>query len=57
MQIAAAVAKPEQKLHIFVGTWNVGNARPVCIPSLLFVNVVFCFKIQVVVQVRKECMA
>lgn len=28
MQIAAAVAKPEQKLHIFVGTWNVGNARP-----------------------------
>lgn len=28
MQITAAVAKPEQKLHIFIGTWNVGNARP-----------------------------
>lgn len=28
MQIAAGVAKPEQKLHVFVGTWNVGNSRP-----------------------------
>lgn len=28
MQITAGVARPEQKLHVFVGTWNVGNAQP-----------------------------
>eukprot|EP00250_Pteridium_aquilinum_P010359 c19330_g1_i1 orf=434-2425(+) len=28
MQISAGIAKPEQELRVFVGTWNVGNARP-----------------------------
>lgn len=28
MEIAAGVAKPEQILHVFAGTWNLGNARP-----------------------------
>ncbi|MCO5556283.1 hypothetical protein L7F22_009829 [Adiantum nelumboides] len=28
MQIGAGMARPEQKLHLFVGTWNVGNAQP-----------------------------
>lgn len=28
MQIVAGIAKPEQKIHVFVGTWNVGNSRP-----------------------------
>ncbi|KAI5064030.1 hypothetical protein GOP47_0020700 [Adiantum capillus-veneris] len=28
MQIAAGVAKPEQVLRVFVGTWNVGDTRP-----------------------------
>ncbi|KAH7281611.1 hypothetical protein KP509_36G055300 [Ceratopteris richardii] len=28
MQIGAGVAQPEQKIHLFVGTWNVGNAQP-----------------------------
>ncbi|MCO5552113.1 hypothetical protein L7F22_005623 [Adiantum nelumboides] len=28
MQIGAGMERPEQKLHLFVGTWNVGNAQP-----------------------------
>ncbi|MCO5547925.1 hypothetical protein L7F22_001380 [Adiantum nelumboides] len=37
MQIGAGMARPEQKLHLFVGTWNVGNAQPVfCLPYSLF---------------------
>eukprot|EP01018_Ginkgo_biloba_P029703 Gb_20515 [translate_table: standard] len=28
MNIVAGIAEPEQKIHTFVGTWNVGNARP-----------------------------
>ncbi|KAI5055763.1 hypothetical protein GOP47_0029284 [Adiantum capillus-veneris] len=28
MQMNAGMARPEQKIHLFVGTWNVGNAQP-----------------------------
>ncbi|KAH7431530.1 hypothetical protein KP509_08G053900 [Ceratopteris richardii] len=28
MQIVAGIAQPEQDLRVFIGTWNVGNARP-----------------------------
>ncbi|KAL2651579.1 hypothetical protein R1flu_019707 [Riccia fluitans] len=28
MHIVAAIAEPEQKISLFIGTWNVGNSRP-----------------------------
>lgn len=28
MNIVAGIAEPEQKIRLFVGTWNVGNSRP-----------------------------
>lgn len=28
MHIVAGIAEPEQKINVFVGTWNVGNAKP-----------------------------
>ncbi|KAH7288076.1 hypothetical protein KP509_31G011100 [Ceratopteris richardii] len=28
MQISVGVPQPEQNVHLFVGTWNVGNAHP-----------------------------
>ncbi|OAE31533.1 hypothetical protein AXG93_2815s1070 [Marchantia polymorpha subsp. ruderalis] len=28
MHIVAGIAEPEQKVSLFVGTWNVGNSRP-----------------------------
>ncbi|KAL3700164.1 hypothetical protein R1sor_018186 [Riccia sorocarpa] len=28
MHIVAGIAEPEQKISLFIGTWNVGNSRP-----------------------------
>lgn len=33
MHIVAGIAEPEQKVSLFVGTWNVGNSRPVSLLS------------------------